>query len=278
MLGKLIKHEWKDTYKVGCIMLLSTFMITIIGYFSLYIPTMFKGQLVLTTTTMVVVMLGFMVLMFGLVGILYGMMIYLGIRFYKNMYGDEGYLTHTLPVTSYQLFISKLFVGGIWLMIIMLAILLAIVILSMSLAKMMSGPTVSLGDIYFELKQVFDSEMAGGFRGYVTYYIVAGILGPFLGMATLYGSVTLGQLFRKHRGIMAIVCYLLVIFVSGVITMLISVTVMVGEIVKIETYGEVNVSVSSTDSYYISMAVTAVIAVILFFVACHIDDKKLNME
>ena len=118
MLGKLIKHEWKGTYKVGCILLLSTFMITIIGYFALHLPFMIGGVNFTSVTTVIIGLLGYIVLILGLMGILYGIMIYLGIRFYKNMYGDEGYLTHTLPATSYQLMGSKVIVGGIWTMII----------------------------------------------------------------------------------------------------------------------------------------------------------------
>ena len=40
--------------------------------------------------------------------------IYIAVRFYKNLYTDEGYLMHTLPVTPRQLLVSKLTVGSLW--------------------------------------------------------------------------------------------------------------------------------------------------------------------
>ena len=36
------------------------------------------------------------------------------VRYYKNVYTDEGYLTNTLPVTARQIVISKLSVGILW--------------------------------------------------------------------------------------------------------------------------------------------------------------------
>ena len=63
----------------------------------------------------------------------WGMLIFLGIRFYRSMYTDEGYLSHTLPVTANQLFLSKVLVSGVWYLFITIGIGISVVALIVSL-------------------------------------------------------------------------------------------------------------------------------------------------
>ena len=43
--------------------------------------------------------------------------VYLAIRFQKNLFSDEGYLTHTLPVSPTKLIWSKMLVAWAWIAI-----------------------------------------------------------------------------------------------------------------------------------------------------------------
>ena len=38
MLGKLVKHEWRSTYRMGCLMLFITLMVTFLGWLSFQSP------------------------------------------------------------------------------------------------------------------------------------------------------------------------------------------------------------------------------------------------
>ena len=49
-------------------------------------------------------------------------------RYYKNLYSDEGYLTHTLPVTSGQLLISKVTTSLLYFILTIIIMLLSIMI------------------------------------------------------------------------------------------------------------------------------------------------------
>ncbi|MGN1083274.1 MAG: hypothetical protein ACI4SJ_07005 [Candidatus Avispirillum sp.] len=52
-------------------------------------------------------------------------------RFYKNFFSDEGYLTFTLPVTTRQLLLSKLFASVLWLIAaVIITFLLAVLMIS----------------------------------------------------------------------------------------------------------------------------------------------------
>ena len=102
MLGKLIKHEWKSTYKMGCLMLVVIALITVFGWLAFQTP-MWKSLSRNDFSFGWLDIFGFLTLMMYvllLVGVNFGILIYLGVRFYKTMYTDEGYLTHTLPVES----------------------------------------------------------------------------------------------------------------------------------------------------------------------------------
>ena len=100
MLGKLFKHEWKCTWKAGCIMLLGLVLVSFFGWFSFQAPiwrsmaneSYYSGisvwDLMSFGTLFMYVIL--------LVGLNYGIIIYMGVRFYKTMYTDEGY-TDTYP-------------------------------------------------------------------------------------------------------------------------------------------------------------------------------------
>ena len=93
MLGKLIKHEWKDTYKMGCLMLFITLLVTVMGWLSFQSPMwkmnsdsyyMSLGPLDFIS---IIVLLMYV---FMLAGISYAILIYIGVHFYKTMYTDQG--------------------------------------------------------------------------------------------------------------------------------------------------------------------------------------------
>ncbi len=279
MLGKLIKHEWKDTYKMGSLILLCILLVTVIGCISALVPTLIWGRSEALDITMgVISVFGFLVFVFGLVGISYGILIYLGVHFYKSMYGDEGYLVHTLPVTSNQLFLSKILVGGSWMLITMLAISLSVVAIATAFIAMVFGGTAEITELVREIKRLFEGGMdAETFRILISMPMTL-VVGTFVSVATLYGSITLGQLFHRHRGIMAILCYMGVKFVTGIIAMLISIISTTFLSIQEEMNGYVVTMSDTSPQIYLNWAVTLVIAVALYCVACHIDSKKLNME
>ena len=89
MLGKLIKNEFKATYKMFVMLFCSLVVLTLLTRFCIYIPfenTVFKIMTAILTVVYVVAM-AFMSLL-SLVLVIK--------RFYQNMLRDQGYLSHTL--------------------------------------------------------------------------------------------------------------------------------------------------------------------------------------
>ena len=141
MLGKLMKYEWKNIWRAGTLMLLGMLAVTVIGCVVLRMPgglvteiadgnNMNATQSWFVLSSFVATLILYVIM---LLASTWGMLIFLGIRFYRSMYTDEGYLSHTLPVTANQLFLSKVLVSGVWYLFITIGIGISVVALIVSL-------------------------------------------------------------------------------------------------------------------------------------------------
>lgn len=286
MLGKLMKHEWKSTYKVGGLMLILIVGVTFFGWLAFQSPMWqaISGDVYYDGGLTPLDMMSFVTLMlyvFMLVGTSYGTLIYLGVHFYKTMYTDEGYLTHTLPVTKNKLLVSKILISGIWYLIITIAIAASAVVLIMSLFSvimpdyMWSDFWELLVENWGEFVETMRTEL--GFDivvwGITMFFLT--IIGPFSSIIILFGAISLGQLFTKHRGMMAIVSYLVIMVLTMVISSLIQSATSVNLIADMSDFAMgryVNISTLS------GMLQSLVTAALLYMASYLVISKKLNME
>lgn len=286
MLGKLFKHEWKSTYRVGCLMLLIIAVVTFFGWLAFRMPmwqaALNEGNYRISSFDILSVMT-LLLYVFMLVGVNYGILIYMGVHFYKTMYTDEGYLTHTLPVTKHKLLVSKILVGGIWYLIVMLGIIVSVFVLAAALFSV-ALPDITWSEIWRAITENWDEFMEMMKRDigldiarWGVTLLVTAIVGPFCSIIILYGAVSIGQLFTKHRVLMAIVSYIGIM----VLSMIISSVVQSVSSMKILS-GMMQESVV-LDRYLNTTSVSGalqnlVLAVILYIVSWLVCEKKLNME
>lgn len=296
MLGKLIKYEWKDIYKVGCILSLVIIAVTALGCIMLQLPStmaLFGGNSHMSDAQVVVwVIMGIMSLLlyvFILVGATYGLFIFLGIRFYRTMYTDQGYLTNTLPVTSHQLLISKILVSGIWYLILQMVVIASVFALVMSLLNGILADNLTyegygsiweaFGDILPELGMVFD-EAGFDLVHYGVVLLLIALIGPFSSMAILFGSITLGQLSRKHKALMGILAYLGVMFANMIIASIvqtISSFRYTFDMMRNDTM-TMGMTVNMSSTYDCSLILTVIMSVALYASSHYILTRKLNMD
>lgn len=99
MLGKLIKYEWRGLRLPLTIMMivLAGTMILTCGVILTINP---KLDETLAWYSGVALTLSFLLYYFGIIGCTLGTTLIVVVRFYKTCYTDQGYLTHTLPVTT----------------------------------------------------------------------------------------------------------------------------------------------------------------------------------
>lgn len=215
MLGKLFKYEWKAVSKMNALLILIAAGITALGVIYFQTP-MWKSLLEDRMTPMsgplvvlwaVIGIGGAFAYILVLVGVTFGQMIYLGVRYYRSMFSDEGYLTHTLPVKPAHLLIAKAVTAGCW--SLLLNFLLIVFILILVFAAVCGIAPITFGDIWEALLDSLSEIFQSG-EGLATalFYLAVGILSPFLKIAILFGSLTLGHYSGKNKGLMGILAYL----------------------------------------------------------------------
>lgn len=105
MLGKLIKHECRATARI----LPFAYLATVILFLIAWIVKLGVGEM--TTVAMIPAVL----FLLASIGVFILMLVLCVMRYYKSMFGNEGYLTQTLPVRKSALYFSKLIVSILWL-------------------------------------------------------------------------------------------------------------------------------------------------------------------
>ncbi|MCM1046096.1 MAG: hypothetical protein NC417_11360 [Candidatus Gastranaerophilales bacterium] len=218
MLGKLIKYEWKSVYKVCTILLVVVLGMSLVGI--LFFNTPFWSQLFSwegfyrgdsddlgSVLTLLIGMFTLMLYVCVLIGGMYGLYIYLLVHFYRSMYTDEGYLTHTLPVNSHHLLISKILVGGLWLLIMEFVIMVSVVMVSYSFVSGIIGFDGSIST--YDVFRAFGSLLSENLDSVVLVIsfilmVLTVLVSPFATMSMYFCGISLGQLSRSYKGLMGI--------------------------------------------------------------------------
>ena len=297
MLGKLMKYEWKNIWKAGTLMLLGMLVVTVIGCVVLRMPGGVVTGLLdnndINATQSWFVLSSFVATLILYVIMLlastWGMLIFLGIRFYRSMYTDEGYLSHTLPVTANQLFLSKILVSGVWYLFISIGIGISVVALVVSLMTglLNIGELSSvltqyngniwefLADAFYELGRTYEEEMGINLLHYGITLLLTYVAGPFITMVTLFGALTIGQLSSKHKGFMGILVYAGVTILSSIIGSTVQSAFMFGANVANSASG---ITVSTNSAYDINVITSLLLAAIMYGVSYYIMNRKLNLD
>ena len=279
MLGKLIKYEWKRTSKVGYLLLGGVALITLFGWLAFQTPMWNPDRygyggfgwldvFGLLTLILYVVML---------VAVNYGILIYMGVHFYKTMYTDEGYLLHTLPVTKHEILGSKVLIDGLWMLLIALSVYLSVflLILSMMSAIMPEDYTFVrfLGEVgggFDELFYLLGIDLENELGLWVVLAVLTNVLTPFATVTTLFGAISIGQLCAKHRVLMAIVTYVGIVVGESIIGSLIRSIMAFSGLSDLGDY--------LGRSLYSNFWVNLLVAVGLYFVSWHVNEHRLNMD
>lgn len=290
MLRKLIKYDILADYK---------------KYVAIYIAMLASSVIMLffdkmtswiSNNTFINVMATVFALVFFGVCLAAGVMLLVlsTIRFYKNVVRDEGYLTHTLPVPTWQIIASKLITVYIWFF------------LTIIVAGICSG--IAFGEPFWLFKLInsdFGDEFSAGFQigynaaagdanlisdaealemtaGMFKFYAVFVLLSPFTAMANIYFSFALGNLFNKSKLGMSVLMYFLLQLAESVMGAMCSVFFSPKFIAEAAKYGE-NIPISIITDYFSDIMSAALILSVVLSVGLMIGTerifaKKLNLE
>ena len=110
MLLKLLKNDLKAVFKYWWISAIISIALSFFGSFLIGFLRNYDGY---SPMLGILSILGIMLIIGGLSAFSLLSFIFVIIRFYRNFFTDEGYLTFTLPVKRNELFLSK-FITGIF--------------------------------------------------------------------------------------------------------------------------------------------------------------------
>lgn len=275
MLGKLIKHEFKETYK--------TFLMLYVAILFLSVVNLGLNEFGDDTTGLMMIvevlfMIAFILCAFFLSTI---SLVLIVIRFYKNLLGDEGYLMHTLPVKKSSLIISKWIVAGVWTVCSIIMVILSIFILV--------GREVPWADMFDFIGKVYS-----GYDGMITLTIV-GFLCIMISVMTqlmlIYASMAVGQIWQKHRVLGAFLSFFAINMATQTITSQVTAVFMASNAEKLnekfEYIANANAglidglkSVGDFLTAYLSLSaiILIVFCVVYFFICNYFMKNKLNLE
>ena len=215
MFGKLFKYDFKSNYKWYCItfailLTLSIFMGFVAGSslrpeainrYSEY-PTSISGIIV-------TFYLLFLLLFSAACSVFVSNTIIIIRRFYKNVFGREGYLTWTLPVTPHQILLSKLLSAFVWTLLCMLTMFISGLVIFGIALPLVGFP---FNEIFKYIGEIPDLWL------WIVKYGFLNLLQILSGILFFYLAISVGQLFKKNRIMMAVLFGFLIWTVLAVLS------------------------------------------------------------
>ena len=275
MLSKLIKYDMKSLNRflpvLHLFILLSSIMIRV------FITGRIKPQTSSEQTDFLIILC--YVLYFTMITALStGTYLIAGIRFYKNMFSDEGYLTKTLPITNGMHLLSKTIAGSIWAMVNMCFVYLCSYVVIWT-PYIKSVVDENKDDILQEFG--FVGKYAGlSLSTVLLILLLFSCFGAISSIIMIYASVALGQLFSSHRVLGAVVSYFVISTLISVLSV-VAMALLGSETRLIVTSGsledEFNLVSYMIEIMKISAGLMIITSVILYVATHCIMNKKINL-
>ncbi len=273
MLGKLIKYEFRNTAKVMLTLYLFTAAVTAVGSLVLSMDFVQHGTGNITDVLTIATMLVYILAVFALFVVTY---IYMCIHFYKTMYSDQGYLTHTLPVKPLTTFHVKLLVSTIW-------ILLSCLLLIASVFTLLIG--ISRGEILAEIDssvfERFRTFFGLSFGQFLAYGGVSVLLSCLNYLLWVYASMSIGQLFGQHKIGASIATGAILSIISQIASTILMVITGYSTALLVEEASRYSdqTAVSIFGNFMNSSMIYNIIYILILYVICNVIVRKhINLD
>lgn len=206
MLGKLMKYEWKATWKLLVSANALTLVMTILAWCMVkMLDRAGYSSFRMMDFVAVMVLLTYVGSMFA---VCIGTTIFLIHRFYTSTYGDQGYLLHTLPVDAHHIILAKLFVSAAWIIINIVFIYLSVIFLFASSGEIFRSMMSGMADAIEYLG-------AGKITAFtVIMTLFAFLFSVFAKVLKVGACISLGQLSSNHKLMLSFVWYVAIYLVE----------------------------------------------------------------
>lgn len=279
MLKKLVKHEWTETWKIPSIALFVMIALTVACALYFYFAPFPAPDVEINVGNMMIF------IMYALYSAFVSLLItiYLGIRFYKNLYTDEGYLMHTLPVRPRMLILSKTLTGVFWTYLAgILTVVTVLPVACLAIPKLAYIDDAELAEILTEMKPALMSLFGDSPLGIFFYFVPYMIISAFFSVLLLYAAISLGQLFGKHKALSSILCYLGLNALLSIASSVLMVPSLTGVVITHADDADdfltlVMPSIMRT-TYFVSFLSSLLLAAACFWLCNYLMKKNLNLD
>jgi len=203
MLGKLIKNDMKNIGKLLLPLNVIVLLMTLVG-----VALRASGLFDLDNTSSLLAIL-IMAYSMGMIVIMVVSYFYPIIHYYRNLFSRQGYLTFTLPVSSWSILFSKTLVGFFWYMVT--GVVATFSVWAVTGFYRIPRETIAYVNYYFA------QELGMNLATFMGWMVVIAISALLWTLMTAYFSITVGQLYAKHKIIASVVVYVAVYTVMQVL-------------------------------------------------------------
>ncbi|MDO5382481.1 MAG: hypothetical protein Q4F06_07190 [Eubacteriales bacterium] len=269
MFGKLLKYDFKALFKahIGMYIFVLITGLTVMfsnilekinpgNIFSMFFGELLMGLFVLSAVAIVVI--SFVVCI---------------LRYRKNVLKDEGYLTHTLPVMSWQIHVSKILMSALY-----MYITVVVIYLISSLAQL----DITWG---VDVCKMLNAEMTA--QGMDLFLVFMGIIlavYPFLMYSYIFACLCMGYRMSGNKDLMSFVAYLIFNVINQVLSFILIVIAgfsQFGNIFTADIY-TMEMTEAPVEFMNIIMAGSLILNIVMIVIYNALSvrtlDKKLNLE
>lgn len=276
MLGKLLKYEILAEYRKYAVLYIGTIAAAI--FFLLFD----KGLKQLGHWKIIDVFGGLIAMLFIMLcfASLVMVIVFAISRFDKNLFRDEGYLMHTLPVKPWEHIVSKILASYIWVIISLTVIAIGISIVTCGfdwISNIIYGIKTDFMMEFSESSEL-EAAMQSVVRNMMIYALITLILYPAMLLILIYFCIAIGSLFNGHRTFMAVVTFFVINIVSQVIMTVFMFSVGYFSIVNSSEVTPIEIMEVFNKLMIFSSIFALILYGIMAFFTNYIISKRLNLE
>jgi hypothetical protein len=219
MLGKLYKHEMKALNRFFIPLYIGIGIAAVLFAVMWSIGLVWKNDIYSSVTIPFAIFL----LVLILIAVSAGTQLLSAVRFYQSMVSGEGYLTHTLPVTTNQILLAKGMAAMTYEVIALAAVGVMIgfffVITLVASGALASTQWNDIMSTVQEIRREMESEGIS-FRLNVGFWLLAllsYLVGCFYKLVVIYLAVGIAQSMKGHKILWSTVYYICLSFGTGII-------------------------------------------------------------
>lgn len=272
MLKKLYKYDLKSVSLLLVILHAVLIVYSLVGHIGFSFLKGGESFHTFEVSNLWGIAIGFYVLGFALFifAIVIATIVYLAVRIQKNLFSDEGYLTHTLPVKPSQLLWSKVFVIWTWSVIDFICVVISVFTLITykdTLPEILKGASTFFGSFGFTnwLEEVIT--LLAGLAQYFGFYTML-----------LLFAMCLGNLFKSHKILGTILSFFGLNVVLGFLNTLITFIIPGLSPFMQANFTQDNLSVYSSRLMIFTLVWNVLFSIIFFVGSRYILTKKLNLD